>query len=175
MQESNQHQLASTIASPLEAEAKRIQTSADQTRFLHHQKPPGLYTNMRRPARVLRSLNWAWVEIQPPGIGPQVVVQVSIYQGKQILGTYCSPAGNWGRAAYHAPAAGLSACSHPAAPKPSIPAQSASNLSRGNFQFHFFCRDPDLSTKKQTHTHTHTISLGKWIRFLQRTMVESAP
>ena len=28
-----------------------------------------------------------WVEIQPPGYGPQVLVHVSIYQGA-ILGTY---------------------------------------------------------------------------------------
>ena len=29
----------------------------------------------------------AWVKIEPPGIGPQVLVHVSIYQGS-ILGTY---------------------------------------------------------------------------------------
>ena len=30
---------------------------------------------------------WVWVKIKPPGIGPQVLVRVSIYQGF-ILGTY---------------------------------------------------------------------------------------
>ena len=32
-------------------------------------------------------LTWLWVKIEPPGIGPQVLVHVSFYQGS-ILGTY---------------------------------------------------------------------------------------
>ena len=35
----------------------------------------------------LRPMVWVWVKIKAPGIGPQVLVHVSIYQSS-ILGTY---------------------------------------------------------------------------------------
>ena len=31
-------------------------------------------------------LIWVWVKVKPPGIGPQVLVHVSIYQGKPFWG-----------------------------------------------------------------------------------------
>ena len=36
----------------------------------------------RLPSKVLLKSKWVWVKIKPAGIGRQVLVHVSIYQGK---------------------------------------------------------------------------------------------
>ena len=45
-------------------------------------QPKGVPSKNDRPIAI-----WVWVKIRPPGIGPQILVFSSIYQGS-ILGAY---------------------------------------------------------------------------------------
>ena len=61
-------------------------------------EPPRFFksTLKSRSGTLIRTINWVWVKMKPPGIGPQVLVHVSTYQGKPFWAPVSDPQPNCG-------------------------------------------------------------------------------